>query len=261
MKINQIPFSLFLLILYANSSAFCQSNNDLFNKALQLKTTAKFYESFAIFKQLLRSDSSNVEFLHNTSYLYSKLGFDQPGENSKNNYYNIASYLAQKAIGINKNSAGAHFSYALALGRLTEHASNKQKLANAKLIKSECDKTLKLDPKNAGAWHILGRWHREIAGFNVFEKLLINTLLGGMPEGGSYDAAIDCFKKSIQLEPNQILHYYELSLSYYQRNNDYRDKIAAKVWLQKALAIPDNKNDTDFSVYKRQCQELLKKVN
>ena len=208
-------------------------------------------------KDLVRGDSTNADYLHTMSYLYSKLGYRQSTEKERGNYYRQAEYLAKKAIGISASSAGAHYAFALALGRINENASNKQKIANAKLVRTECDLAVKLDPKLAGAYHILGRWHREIAGFSGIEKLMINTLFGGVPEGGSYDAAIESFQKAIQLEPKYSLHYYELGLTYYDRNNK-QDRTFAKVWLEKALQIPvineDDKNTRE------KCEGLLNKV-
>lgn len=256
-----IKFLLLIFVLILVQYTTARQTDELFTKAMALKAEQKFEESFDLFSQLLKKDSTNVDYLSNASYIYSKLGFRQPDEKTRNNYYRTAAYLAQKGISINKNSAPSHFSYVVAIGRLTEHASNKEKIANVKLIKSECDYILKLNPDHGGAWHVLGRWNREIANLNVFEKVAINTMFGGLPDGGSYDDAINCFIKAIQYEPRYIVHYYELALTYYQRNNDYKDKIAAKIWLQKGLALPEDKRDEDYPSYKKLCEYLLKKVS
>lgn len=256
MKIKLYLLNVFILF---GVKSLSQTNDEFYKRALQLNHESKFEESFEIFRQLLKSDSANVNYLHNTSFLYCKMGFGQPTEASRMDFYRTGEYLAKKALAIDKNSAGAHYSYAVALGRLNEHASNKQKIAVAKQIKQEADMAVKLDPKLAGAYHVLGRWHRTIAGFNTFEKLMINTMFGGVPEGGSYEAAIESFTKAIQLEPNNIIHYYELAQTYYERDNK-SDKIYAKVWVMKAIELPENKNDKDYPVFKKKCEELLQKV-
>ena len=228
-----------------------------FDMAMKYKAESKYPEAFTILKDLLKADSSQVEYLHNMSFLYSKLGYRQLTERERTAYYAKAEYLAKKAILLNSNSAGAHYAYALALGRLNENAGNRQKIANAKLIRNECDLAVKLDPRLAGAYHILGRWHREIAGFNSIEKLMINTLFGGVPQGGSYESAMECFMKAIQIEPRYILHYYELAATYYARNHT-GDKSYAKVWLQKALELQPMNEDDKNTLEK--CRELMKKV-
>lgn len=240
------------LVLWQQTDA--QSAYEL---ALRHKAEFRYPEAFLIMKDLVRSDSLNADYLHTLSFLYAKLGYRQLTERERTGYYKHAEYLAKKAIGINSTCAGAHYAYALALGRINENASSKQKIANARLIRTECDLAVKLDPKQAGAFHILGRWHREIAGFSAVEKLMINALFGGVPQGGSYDAAIESFQDAIKLEPKYSLHYYELAVTYYERNAAH-DKTYARVWLQKAIEIPViNEDDRNT---REKCLSLLKKV-
>ncbi len=235
---------LFTIILLLNFRfARCQSD---FNSAMTLKSGKKWDESFNIFKHLLNTDSTNIDYLTNTSYLYSKLGNQRSTEAEKQVYYKNALYLSNKAIKLNSNNAQAHYTLALALGRINENASSKQKIANAKVIRFECEQALKLDPKIAGAYHILGRWHRTIADFNFIEKAAINTLYGGVPDGGSFEAAIENFSKAILLEPNEIIHKYELGQTFLDRNNK-GDDILANVWFKKVIEMtPTDEDDKRF---------------
>ena len=236
-----------------STTTFSQSSEELLTKGLQYKKDLNYKDGIAIFQRLLKSDSSNVDYLYNASNFYSRYGHTLP-ESMQMNYYKTAEYLAKKAIKADNNNAECHYVYALALGRINENASTKQKIANAKLIKSELDLALKQNPKHAGAWHILGRWHRTIAGFSSIEKFAINTLFGGVPQGGSYEDAVKCFTQSIILEPNYKLHKFELAETYHEmgKNAD------AKVWLQKALNSP-SLNDDDKSTDVK-CKELLEKI-
>ena len=258
MKKCFVFFPVFITTLCFSSGIFAQKADPRFNEALVLKDQSKWEESMAIFSQLLKSDSSNIDYLTNTSYLSCKIGNRQTDESARLNYFKKAEYLSKKAVALNNNSAQAHYNYALALGRINENASSKQKIANAKLIKKECDDAIRLDPKLAGAYHILGRWHRTIAGFNFAEKAMINTLFGGVPEGGSYDASIDCFSKAILLEPNAMLHKYELALTYSERDNK-GDDVMCKVWCKKVIdMIPKDADDKDTQ---EKAKALLKKVS
>ncbi len=233
---------------------------DKYVLALKHKNQSQFEQSLAIFKELLKSDSANAEYLHNTSYLYSKLGYSRKTEQEKMSYYKTGEYLALKTMKLHPKNAFGHYSYALALGRLNENAGNKQKINNAKAIKTACDRALSLDSKIAGCYHILGRWHRTIAGFNGFEKMMINTMFGGFPQGGSYNAALESFNKAIQLEPNQILHYYELAQTYYERDEE-GDIIRAKIWAKKALELSPSPTDPDDKDTREKCNILIAKCN
>ena len=248
-------WSVFLSV--TSSFVYAQDKSEQFEKAKQLRADEKYDDAFIIFKSLLKNDSANVEYLHNSAYLFCKTGNRLKDENERQKYFHQAKYLSKKAIALNSNSADAHYTYALALGRINEYASSKEKIANAKTIKAECETAITLNPKLAGVYHILGRWHRTVAGFNMIEKLMINTLFGGVPEGGSYDKAIECFAKAVELEPSYMLHQYELALSYHERGNT-SDDMYAKAWLKKVILLPPKNEDDKETLLK--CSELLKKL-
>ncbi|HLG35371.1 MAG TPA: hypothetical protein VI757_10860 [Bacteroidia bacterium] len=236
---------------------FAQDKAEQFEKAKQLRADDKFDEALTAFQSLLNNDSSNIEYLHHTAYLLCKMGNRKKEETERQKYFRQAEYLSKKAIAINSNSADAHYTYALALGRISENAGSKQKISNAKVIKAEGERTVILNPKHAGAYHLLGRWHRTVAGFNTLEKILINTLFGGVPEGGSYDKAIECFAKAVENEPGYILHIYELAVSYYDRGNA-NDDVYAMAWLKKAITMPLRSEDDKVTLSR--CNDLLKKL-
>ncbi len=253
---NQLTI-LFLLI--SNYFIIAQTANEgqLYTYAQKIEGEGKLNDALTIYKSLLKNDSNNIAYLTHSSILYSKVGHRQPSKDNQIAWYKTGFYLAQIAIKLNNNSADAHYSLALSLGRMNENAGSKTKIENAKQIKSEAEITLKLNPKIAGAYHILGRWHQVVAGFNAIERTMISAIFGSMP-GGSYTDAINNFQRAIVLEPLNMVHYYELAHSYYLRN-DKGDKAQAKNWASKALMIPvKNEDDADT---KKDCEALLKKLN
>jgi tetratricopeptide (TPR) repeat protein len=246
---------LLLITAFAVTLTNAQSNDELYNKAHKLKLEYKYKEALPMFQQLLKADSNNVEYLTDASYLYSKYGYYYiTAEAEKSTYYKTAERLALKAIKLNEKSADAHYVYAMALGRINENASSKQKIANAKLIKAQVDRAIELNPKLAGAHHILGRWHRTIANFSTFEKVMINSLFGGVPPGGSHEDAIKSFKTAITLEPAFLMHQYELAQTYY----DMDRKAEAKVWAQQVIGATARNEDDNKA--KKECEELMKKL-
>ena len=235
-------------------TGFSQTNEEQYAKALKFRTAFNYKEALPLYQALLKSDSSNVNYLTGTSYCLTKYAYYYLPEADKMNYYKQAGYLAQKAIKASEASADGHYVYALALGRIYENASSKVKIANAKLIKSEVDRSIALNPKNAGAYHILGRWHRTVAGFNGFEKAMINAFFGGVPEGGSYDDAVKSFTTAIGLEPKFILHQYELAETYHEMGKD----VEARIWANSALKITPTCEDDNKA--KNETETLLKKL-
>ncbi len=227
--------NLFLIIAFSVTAALQAQtvNEQLYARGVEMLKVRNDAQAFPIFQLLLKSDSANVNYVQYTAYLYSRIGYQQVGVASQTRYYRIGEYLAKKAIGLDEKSPDAHFAYALALGRLTENASSKEKLGYAKLIKREAERVVELNPKHAGAWHVLGRWHRELANIGTFEKAMINTFFGGMPPGASYDKAIECFNKCISIENDCILHHYELANTYYQMG----DKQKCRTHLTNAMRL------------------------
>lgn len=252
-------YKLFILFLLIETTLYAQSgaNDILYQKGLKAKQEYKYQEGLALFQILLKSDSSNVDYLANTSYFLSRVGQLQPLEDQKMDYYHKAEYVGKKAVQTDPTNAEAHYSYALAIGRVNEFASNKQKISNAKLLKTELDACLKINPEHFGAWHILGRWHREIAGLNMVERLAINSFFGGVPPNATYEDAIKCFQNAVKYNPTYILHYFELAKTYYTRD-DKGDKAQAISTLKTALALPNLAPDDPET--RKNCENLLKKL-
>src|SRR5436853_6602419 len=157
---------LFIFLMLISLKVAAQDKSETLENARKLREQSKFPEARALFRTRLKDDSSNVEYLHNTAYLLCKTAVLKKQESERQKDFHVAEYLSRKAIILDKNSAESHFTLAIALGRINENAPTKQKIANAKTIRTEGETAVKLNPKLAGAWHLLGRWHRTVAGFN-----------------------------------------------------------------------------------------------
>lgn len=245
---------LFLILLFVQLSINAQTEAELFQLGLKYKKQIDNKKMLTTFKKLVELDSTNVDYLSNLSFAYSKVGANLEDASLQLKYYKKAKSIAIEAKTLNAKNAFAQYSYALALARENENAKTKAKIANAKEIKIACDKSIQLDPEQAGAYHIMGRWHRTFAGFSSFEKTMVNTFYGGTPEGGSYKDALEMFQKAIKIEPRYMLHTYELAVTYHEMGkNDY-----AIEFLEKAMKLPKDYEDAQLCYNK--CEELLAKL-
>ena len=251
-------FILFVVMLRftSASSQDLKNQNGLYQYAVKSFKDGKLDDALSVFKNLLKQDSSNINYLYYTSFLYSKVGYLQKTEELKQQWFHEAEYLGLKAIAIDANSGEAHYVYALSLGRMNEHASNKVKISNAKIIKSEAETAIRLNPDLSGPYHILGKWNQIAAGFNILEKTMIKILFGGIPLG-TYDDAIKNFRKAISVEEGHSITYYELALSYYERNKP-GDRQQSLLWVNKAIQLPVRNEDDRFVL--EDCNDLLKKL-
>ncbi|HXP49481.1 MAG TPA: hypothetical protein VN922_06000 [Bacteroidia bacterium] len=254
MKKIALVLSLFIGL---GSLAFAQTNAELQKKALVYRNAGQSKDALAIFQSLLKQDSANLDYLQYTSYLIAKVWHDKTDVDASvcAPYYNQALYLAKKALKVDSNSAEANYAYAFAVGVINETASNKQQIANAKIMKDHIDKCLKVSPHHGGAYHLLGRWSRRLAEFNGLEKLAVKTLYGATLPESTYKDAADAFEKAIVAEPDWLIHYYELAYTYYEMDK-YAD---AKVWLQQAINNTTFKGD-DAADVKDKCRKLLAKL-
>ena len=211
-------------------------------KAIELRTAFKYEQALLIASTLLRSDSTNTQYLNQVSFLMAIQSYPGQTETTKQLKYQKSKYLAEKSLQRNKMDADAYYNLALALGRISENASVKIKIANAKAIRVASEKALQINPKMAGPHHIMGRWHRVVAGFNAFEMAMISTFFGKGLEGGTYEDALKHFKKAHELEPLNPTHCFEMANTYLERD-ETGDEKNARIWYQKTVEIVPRSED------------------
>ena len=66
--------SLFCFLFIITICSTAQQATDKYREAVQLKNESRFTESLVLFKDLVKSDSLNLDYLCNASYLFSKTG-------------------------------------------------------------------------------------------------------------------------------------------------------------------------------------------
>ncbi len=232
------------------------ADNPEYQRAIELKEKGKWNEALEIFKSLLASDSNNVSYLQQTAFLLLKTGFVSGSESIKKRNYRTAEYLTLKAISLDTENIQSHFFYLAALGRITEISTNMEKLHMVKKIRNECDFILSRDSANGATWHVLGRWHREIAALSSFERWMMQQMIGKV-KGGTYDDALYCFYKAIRFAPYDISHYYETAVTLTKRKKP-GDKESSVAWLKKGLALPVKTFNADEMQFREQAEKLLK---
>jgi tetratricopeptide (TPR) repeat protein len=164
-----------------------------------------------------------------------------------------ARQLCVRAIQIDRQEYEGHFRLAVALGRLALFRGGKQKINLAKQVKAEADTAVALNPNADLAWHLIGRWHQDLANLGWALRAVAKIIFGGIPPG-SNDEAVAAFKKAISLNPNHIEHYLELARTYKLMGK----KELMKAPLEKLLTLPDvEEDDPDF---KAEAREMLAKL-
>ncbi len=130
----------------------------------------------------------------------------------RDSLYSLGRTWAEAAIRADSSVANAHFALALVLGRLSRTRGGKERVRFAKIIYDQAARTVQLDPRHDGAYHILGMWHAEVKRLSGLTRFFAKTLFGaGFMDRATWDSAVTNMEHAEQLAPQHIYHRLELA--------------------------------------------------
>jgi tetratricopeptide (TPR) repeat protein len=209
----------------------------------------------AAFLKVLEIEPNNYEALWKAGDQITEVADKLPAKEKalKQAEFQKAADMCKKAIKVNRNGSEGHLRLAVASGRLALFLGGKQKINMSKAIKAEVDTAIILNPKDDISYHVLGRWHQNLANLSGVLRFFAKVLYGGVPPG-SNDEAVANFKKAIELNPTHTEHYLELARTYQFMGK----KDSMREPLEKILSISDT--DEDAPQYKKEAREMLAKL-
>jgi len=146
---------------------------------------------------------------------------------------------ALRARALDPRDPEVRLTVGVAAARLAFYTSNPgRKLELSRVARDEAQEAVRLNPRYALGWHMLGRWHYELAGLNPVLRMLAERIYGRQP-AASYDQAIGHLERAVELESGNALFHAELGRAYLAagRNEDARRE------LQKSLTLPRRNRD------------------
>lgn len=231
------------------------SLDSLWKRGLRLEQEFRDADALASYLAILEIRPDHYPALCKAARLNVRLGGRAENPSQGKNWITRSALFALRAIRLKPHDPGGHVEYLVALGMLSDIATTPvEKLRYARLIKAEGDLVLQLDPACAPAHYILGKWHQGLSLLNWAERLVVNSLFGGMPRGASYSQALHHFNRAITLAPDYILFYYGLSQAYVAQGR-YDE---ARSTLHVALRLPSLEPDDE--VRKQNCLRLLQQL-
>ncbi len=240
--------SLFCLTLHAQLAPDLIKSGDAFDQKFQATEALGFYLPAE------KLDPLNADILLRIARQYRHLMTDAPAKEEKVRLGGLALGYSLRAASIAPNNSEAQLSVAITYGKMLAFQSSREKVAASPLIKTAADKALALDPLNDNAWHVLGRWHRNIASIGGVKRTFSSVLYGQLPTS-TYEAAVTCFEHAIELNPHRVMHPIELGITYAHmgKNDD------ARRFIEKGLALPSvEKDDPEFKTRGREALTKLK---
>ena len=186
-----------------------------------LRTQGKFREALTALNRLAPDSTHDVAILWRRGLMwsdYARAHRKTAPTDSTVARHQRALKWGRTALATDSTNAWAHLVTALAAGRLTLHVKRGTRLRYSRLVKRHADRAIALDSTLAPAYHLRGRWHREVADINVLKKALAKAIYGGLPPA-SFDRSIQDFKRAIALESKPYNHL-ELAKTYLEVGRD-----------------------------------------
>jgi len=96
----------------------------------------------------------------------------------RDSLYARAETLARRAVAADSARAEGHFALAAAIGRASLTMGKKERIRRAAVIRDEALRTIAIDPRHDGAYHIMGRWNAEIMRLSGLSRFFAKRFLG-----------------------------------------------------------------------------------
>src|ERR1051325_938416 len=176
-----------------------------------------------------------------------------PSEDQRKALYRSAKEYADSAVAANPNDAEGHFQLARAIGRNALTMGSRDRVKYAAVVREEALAALKLNPKHAGALHVMGEWNAQVMRLNGFVRMIAKNLLGGKVfNEASWENAQKYMEEAVAIEPNRITHRLDLGAVYADR--DLKDKAREQFeWIGRAPVVDYNDRN-----YKEEAAKKLK---
>lgn len=236
----------------AQSEAPSSAPNATFDTVDSLRNHGDFQAALDRLNQLPSVQQRQVEVIWRRALMISELGRGNRRSAPKDTTrarHKRAFALADSALAVDSTHAWAHLVKALSAGRLTLHTSGSTRIKYSRAVKRHTDRAIALDSTLAPAYHIRGRWCREVADLNFFKRTIAKAVYGGLPDA-TLDQAVRDLEQATALAPKPYNHL-ELAKTYLEVGRDS----AAHSHLKQALVTSGSPFDPE---HKKKARSLLK---
>jgi len=165
------------------------------------------------------------------------LGETSDSDRTRTSLYRQALKDAQAALAADSSSAYAHLALAVAQGRAALRADTRERVRRSRAVEHHANRAIALDSTLAPAYHVRGRWHREVADLGFFERTLVRAVYGGLPEA-SFAQAVRDFQQAIRLQ-DKVIHRLELGKTYLAMDKRQNARRALQAALKMEPIDPD----------------------
>ena len=232
------------------SAAELIATGDREHAALNYVASLKHYEA------AIAADPTNYDALIKAAYEAVDLGEFNPSASQRDTLYKKAMDYARRAVAKNPGDAEGHFQLARAIGRNALTMGTRDRIKFAREVRAHAMEALKINPKHAGALHVMGVWNAEVMRLSGVSRMIAKNFLGGAVFGeASWDNAQRYLEEAVAIEPDRITHRLDLGRVYADRKQKAKAREQFE-FIEKAT--PSDFNDR---TYKEKAQQALKDLN
>ena len=188
------------------------------SKSDSLYYSGLYERSYSEIRRVYNKNDDNVEVVYRMARSIFMKAHQQKQKHTQMSYYYRGLKQAEKAMRLNSNNGYANFWYAAYLGEIGLLESRKQAIKNSYKVKKYAIRSIELEPDFDLPYHMMGRWHYELADLSKLEKKLASIVYEKLPDG-SYDKALKFFQNAIRIKPNEIRHHFWLAKTYHSMGN------------------------------------------
>ncbi len=214
---------------------------EVLKEADQLDASQNVTAALKLLEEANAKFPNQAEILIRLAKQQSNLIFEAKAEAEKKRLAALCLATAERAVAADTNSARARLSVGICLAKNFPHVDNQTKVNYSRRLKEETERAITLDPKLDLAYHMLARWHYEVAEMNFLLRGIAKLVYGGLPKGTLEEARTQ-FERAIALAPKRIIHRHQLA----QTLLALRKQPEAVLQLQECLALaPSDKDDAE----------------
>ncbi|MFN2563951.1 MAG: hypothetical protein ABR499_02915 [Gemmatimonadaceae bacterium] len=217
--------------------------------SLNIAAALRHYEA------ALGAEAANYEALWKAARTAIDVGEAEASPDASRRHYQSGEQYARRAVQANPRDPEGHFQLARALGKTALSLGKRERVKYAGEVRAHALEALQLNPKHAGALHVMGVWNAEIMRLSGLQRFAAKTLLGGKVfSEASWKEAVRYMEAAVAAEPERITHRIDLAEIY----EDVGQKAKAREQYQFVVraAVMDPRDPA----HKRQAEERLKKL-
>jgi tetratricopeptide (TPR) repeat protein len=196
-----------LAILFLSGAAWGQSPADFLAAGDSLYELNEYAASIEQYRSACLLDSNSFEAFWKLGRSLNLKG-EMAEKDSQLVIFEESRDAEKQALLLREDDADAHFQLARALGKIALFKGIFKSSSLAKAVRKECLRALEIDSLHDGAWHILGRWHREVG-----KKPKILRVPMGLGAANKEDA-LAFMQKAVAINPENINHRLEMGNTY-----------------------------------------------